>query len=223
MKKKISINMILATFILLATVIFGIVFRMKMPNCGLADITHFSNIPKGKITLDYALGDDHFGSPEEMREKIDEAPVIALVAPTGKIRQTEASIGQEIVIKKIIRGGENISTEQKSYVYQPFGFGLIHDKIKFQNVLNVMNPDFEYLIFMDESPLNEYSKEPAFLLYSNYMGYLRIGGTETKTLKKKYKKYDFTELKDYEIFSVSEEVTNTFHTIKKDVLKEYLN
>lgn len=43
----------------------------------------------------------------------------------------------------------------------------------------------------------------------------------TKTLDKDYKKYDFTELGDYEFFSASDQITEILNEIRTELLDKY--
>lgn len=69
--------------------------------------------------------------------------------------------------------------------------------------------------------MNQYQEESAYALYSNYLGYIRIGGGETATLPKNYRSCDFLELKEYEFFSVSEAVTQELNTVRQEILHGY--
>lgn len=111
--------------------------------------------------------------------------------------------------------------QQKGYVYQYFGFYEIDDKIQFMNVLNLMYPENEYLIFLDASPLNPYMQKPVYILKSDFFGYININGRNTKTLDENFQNYNFGDLKDYEFFSVSEKITNVLNGIRKEILNLY--
>ena len=215
---------------LFLTITAGIIFKLEAANCGLAEIDHVEDIGTETMVLSYALGansDDEDGLTEASfktngnKYDVEEASVIAVVEPTGNIRQTEGSIGQEIIFKKIIIGEEYASVQQKGYVYQYFGFYEIDDKIQFMNVLNLMYPENEYLIFLDASPLNPYMQKPVYILKSDFFGYININGRNTKTLDENFQNYNFGDLKDYEFFSVSEKITNVLNGIMKEILNLY--
>ncbi|MDE5589698.1 MAG: hypothetical protein K2J60_11270 [Acetatifactor sp.] len=213
------------------TIIAGIIFRLTVPDCGLSKIENIEDIKSGTIVLNYALGADK-GDEDGMTEAgfakngdkydVDSASVIAVVEPTGNLRQTEGSIGQEIIFKEIIKGNEFVLVQQKGYVYRYFGFRETDGGIQYMNTLNLMYPGNEYLIFLDASPLNSYMREPVFILKSSFFGYVNISGQNTRTLDNNFQDYDFLELKDYEFFSVSEKITNVLNNIRKELLSQYL-
>lgn len=227
-KKRDIPYIIIAVFLILVSVIAGIVFRFRTSNCGIADISNINDIQKGTVILNYAWEDaDTFDLMEggfellDSRYNIDSASVIAVVSPTGNLDQSEGSIGQEFIVKKVIRGSDSISIDDCCYVYQYFGFYPIDGTIEFMNTLNLMNVNSEYLIFMDESPLNPYQSVATFILHSEYFGYVKIGEQDTKTLDRDYRSYDFLELSDYEFFSTSELVTEELNRARFDILNEY--
>ena len=86
-----------------------------------------------------------------------------------------------------------------------------------------MQPEYEYLVFMEESPLNHYQKKDIYYITSDYFGCVRTDNHSTETLDEDYQKYDFLDLKEYEFFSVSEKITNTLNGLRKEILNEYLN
>ncbi len=226
-----SLYKILFAVTIMIAIMAGIIFRLRVPDCGLSKIENIEDIKPGTIVISYAWGAD--GNDEEgMTEAdfkkngdqydVDTASVIAVAEPTGNLRQTEGSIGQEVIFKEIIRGNEFISAEQKGYVYQYYGFSEADGVIQYMNTLNLMYPGNEYLIFLDASPLNPYMQEPAFILKSGFFGYINISGQNTKTLDKNYQDYDFLELADYEFFSVSDKITDVLNNIREKILSQYL-
>ncbi len=108
-----------------------------------------------------------------------------------------------------------------AYVYQYFGFQEVDGHIEFMNTLNLMNPENDYLIFMDSSPLNAYQNEPAFILKSEFFGYIKTDHTDTLTLEGNYRDYNFSDLANYEFFSTSESVTKTLNYIRSELLKKF--
>lgn len=231
-KKNFSLTKIFFLITIIVTIITGIIFRLKFSDCGLSKIENLNDIKPGTIVLSYAWGmnsRDEEGLAESNFKKngdrydVDSASIIAVVESTGNLRQTEGSIGQEVVFKKIIKGNEFVAVQQKGYAYQYFGFYEVDDTIYFVNTLNLMYPGNDYLIFLDASPLNSCMQKPVFILKSSFFGYVNIDGQNTKTLDKNYQDYDFLELTDYEFFSVSEKITDQLNNIRKDILRLYLN
>ena len=228
-KKRISFTKIYVFLLLTITVALGIAFRRDIPDCGIADLSNISDIRPDMVTLNYAweyrdgmkeMSAESFG-PADEGYGVGGSSVIAVVSPTGSICQSEGSIGQEFVIKEIIRGEKIASVGEAGYVFQHFGLHENVGKIEFMNTLNLMNTQNEYLIFMEKSPICQFTGESVYILNSEYFGYIRLWDGTTKTLDKDYKKYDFTELGDYEFFSASDQITEILNEIRTELLDKY--
>ena len=189
-------DVIIMMSVLLIAIAAGIFFRVSVGDCGLAQIDHVDDIKANMVTLDFAIEkDEHFGESgiKKIVDSLDFSPIIVIAKSTGNLVQADGSYGQEIIISEIIRGEEYVSKEKKCWIYQSFGMQEVNGKILFMNSnLNIMNPEYEYLVFMEASPLNIYQEEQVYLLSSEILGYIRISEPKTKSLEKEsYHKVDF--------------------------------
>lgn len=213
-------------FLILVSVLGGLIFKMGSVNCGIARLSHIEDLQDYDIILNYAWSESdaadltknvsggHYG--------VESAHVIAVVSPTGNFIQTEGSIGQEFTVDQVLTGGDRIAAEKRYYVYKYFGFYPIDGKIEFCSEINLMIPGNKYLIFMEASPLNKYQKEDIFLLVSENFGYVKIDAEPTKTIDADYREYQFTDFKEYEFFSTSDTVTDRLNEGRKELLERYL-
>ena len=214
---------------ILATISAGVKFNFRVLDCGVASISCIEDIQNRNIKLNYAwnvqdesgMTKTSFGEGEDTYG-VNLANVIAIIEPTGNINQTEGSLGQEFIVKRIIRGDGLISVGQTSYVYQYFGFRVIEEHIEFLNTLNIMYPGNDYLIFMDSSPLNAFQSDPQYILKSEYFGYVKVDHFPTPSLRKNYESYEFSELKEYEFFSTSDYISDTLNEVRVELLNKYL-
>ena len=214
---------------LIAVVIYGLIFQSNVTDCGLSKLSDVNDIGMLEVSLEYAFDEswcqslqaDLNGDGEEVKN-LTTADVIAVVSSTGRIKQTDGDIGQEFVVKNIIKGEETVSVGLKAYVYSYFGFQVIDGEIKYRNTYNLMFPEKDYLIFMDVSPLNEFQEDEAFILKSEYYGYIRIDDAYTRTIDENYMHHSFSDYNDCEFFSTSESVTHVLNEIRKGLLAYYL-
>ena len=228
MRKKHHIFFIANISLLLIAIILGLVFQGSISDCGISHLSNIKDVEDSHIVLNYAWNENDeggltltsFGSDVDLYG-VASAEIIAVVAPTGNIIQTEGSIGQEFTVKEIIKGDASLSVGNTAYVYQYFGFQEVDGHIEFMNTLNLMNPENDYLIFMDSSQLNAYQNEPAFILKSEFFGYIKTDHTDTLTLEGNYRDYNFSDLANYEFFSTSESVTKTLNYIRSELLKKF--
>ena len=243
MRKKHHIFFIANISLLLIAIILGLVFQGSISDCGISHLSNIKDVEDSHIVLNYAWNENDeggltltsFGSDVDLYG-VAFAEIIAgmmsneLVGShkfgvgqsiTANIIQTEGSIGQEFTVKEIIKGDASLSVGNTAYVYQYFGFQEVDGHIEFMNTLNLMNPENDYLIFMDSSPLNAYQNEPAFILKSEFFGYIKTDHTDTLTLEGNYRDYNFSDLANYEFFSTSESVTKTLNYIRSELLKKF--
>lgn len=234
MKRRVSLKRLVIPGVCLLMVAgalaLGLMYVAQIPDMGLADARNIGDIPRGTAAISYAWGEKREDEPwmeEKSFAMVDgeyealQAPIVARVGFTGNVRLANGSTGQEITVKEVLRGKEFLSEGQTSYFYQDYGFVKMVGCFRYGNTLNMMNPDYEYLVFLEESPLNAYNKEKAYLSYSVDFGYIRLGGGKTATLPKDYESIDFLDLQDYEFFSVSEKCTAVLNEIRGEILAEF--
>ena len=211
------------------TIAIGIVISHGILNCGLSQLSNTKDLSQLNINLNYAWNtSDEVGLTETLLNlekdqytEVTSAKIIALVSPTGNIRQTEGSIGQEFTVNKVIKGNEYISIGDISYVYQYFGFRATDEHIEFLNTLNLMYPQDKYLIFMDPSPLNMYQEEPTYILKSDLLGYIKTQREDTTSLQQNYTNFNFADLSAYEFFSISDSITSLLNLARDNLLKMF--
>ena len=224
--------------LLTATFIFGVVFHSELKDYGVAGMKTMENIPDGvELSCVYGMQpeDEEIYTEEEIGRKtgwrgMDTAPVIAIVTPTGKINQSAGSFGQEIKIRKVLRGEESLSEGDKVYFYKSEGFSYKEYEeyeqwdpiVQFEDFTNIMQEGYDYLIFMEESSLNPYQQTKIFYDVPGTFDYIRTDGAETETRDEDFQSYDFKDLKEYEFFSISDQITDIMNSVKREILEEYL-
>lgn len=227
MKRKFFNFWVIAGVMVLSMLIGGIAFRVNQKDCGITGWKRIEELPNG-IRVSYAMdsrreGEISESSFEEGKEwpGLDTAPVIAVVSPTGNLDLFMGCL-QEFTVKEVIKGDDFISEGQKGYISTTFGFYLDEEKIEYNEVINLMQPEYEYLVFLEESPLNDYQKKDIYYMTSDNFGCVRTDNHRTETLDMDYQKYDFNDLKEYEFFSTSEKLTETWNNVMEKIRDRYL-
>jgi hypothetical protein len=116
MRKKHHIFFIANISLLLIAIILGLVFQGSISDCGISHLSNIKDVEDSHIVLNYAWNENDeggltltsFGSDVDLYG-VASAEIIAVVAPTGNIIQTEGSIGQEFTVKEIIKGDASLS------------------------------------------------------------------------------------------------------------------
>lgn len=203
------------------TVIIGFLFENSLKDCGVSRLTSVEDIEGLNARITYAMGsmeeeenlinDEFWLDLINGEYGINNAPIAAIVKPTGTIRQTDSNLGQEVIIKQVIRGTSSLFVNDRIIVYMTYGFTEKNGTVLFQNQMNLMYPEHDYLIFLEESPLNKYQIEKAFVLFNECIGYIRVDEHTTKTLNTDWMNSDMALLRSEEYFSCSENVTKCFN------------
>lgn len=225
-----SMFYLLCILVVCVTAAAGYVLRSRIHDSGLASINHVEDLENRDIRIEYAFGKDveenftidDFPGGRADPDFISTADVIAIVTPTGVIDQSYGSLGQEILVKQVIQGDDYAEVGRKSRVYGGEGFFLDGGKIKYINTLNLMYPGNDYLIFMDRTPLYEYEVEPTYTLKSWTFGYIKVNAGQRNSLPDEdYSRFAFSELKEYEFFSVSDKITNMLDDCMNEIVERY--
>jgi hypothetical protein len=152
--------------IVFVVALFGLISKTQFTNSGILDIKNIEDTYKIDSGLMYIFGDNkHTGDSEEnlynnLQKYEDDyvndsnlAPIAIIGHSTGNLESYNSSFGQEIIVDKIIKGAD-IEEGGTYYVYSNDSFDLINNKVVYNGLKNLMNPDCRYLIFLEPSKLN---------------------------------------------------------------------
>lgn len=207
--------------LILGSLVMGCLYKGAASDCGLNGVETIDDVYNLSVVLDYAWDTSNTGMIGT-DYGVENATVIALIKPTGQIKQYEDSISQEFVVSEVIRGDEVLSAGETGYLFDYFGFSYSSGQIKYMNTLNLMQPCEEYLAFLDPSPLNSYQSISAYTLTTSVFGYIKVSGAETTTLPTNYQSLNFAELSNCEFFSTCPEITEYLNRSYQDILQTYL-
>lgn len=212
-----------AVVLLLAigSLVMGCLYKGAASDCGLNGVETIDDVYNLSVVLDYAWDTSNTGMIGT-DYGVENATVIALIKPTGRIKQYEDSISQEFVVTEVIRGDAAISAGETGHIFDYSGFSYSSGQIKYMNTLNLMQTGEEYLAFLEPSPLNSYQSMSAYMLTTPVFGYIKVSGAETTTLPANYQSLSFDQLSNCEFFSVCPEITEYLNRSYQDILQTYL-
>lgn len=208
-------------FLVIGSLVMGCLHKGAASDCGLNGVETFDDVYNLPVVLDYAWDTSNVGMIGT-DYGVDNATIIALIKPTGHIKQYENAISQEFIVTEVLRGEEGFSAGKTGYIFDYFGFSYISGQIKYMNTLNLMQTGEEYLAFLEPSPLNSYQNISVYTLTSSLFGYIKVGPAETGTLPSDYQTLSFAELTDYAFFSVCPEITEYLNQSYMDLLTTYV-
>lgn len=207
--------------LVIGSLVMGCLYKGAASDCGLNGVETLDDVYNLPVVLDYAWDTSNVGMIGT-DYGVENATVIALIKPTGRIKQYEDAISQEFVVTEVLRGEEGFSAGETGYIFEYFGFSYISGQIKYMNTLNLMQAGKEYLAFLEPSPLNSYQSMSAYTLTSSVFGYIKVSEPETITLPTDYQSLSFTGLSDCAFFSTCPEITEYLNRSYKDILQIYL-
>lgn len=207
--------------LIIGSLVMGCVYKSTASDCGLNGVETIDDVYNLSVVLDYAWDTSDVGMIGT-DYGVDNATIIALIKPTGQIKQYEDAISQEFVVTEIIRGNEVLTVGETGYIFEYFGFSYSSGQIKYMNTLNLMQTGEEYLAFLEPSPLNSCQSMSVYTLTASVFGYIKVSGAETTTLPTNYQSLSFAKLSNCEFFSTCPEITEYINQSYKDILQTYL-
>lgn len=154
-------------------------------------------------------------------EPLDKYPIAVVGKPTGNIQQAIGSFGQEIIVEKVIKG-TGIEEKSRYYIYNSYGFNVNSDnKLVYYDIMNVMNTDSYYLIFMNASELNPLTSVDSYTSMGYFFTYLNISIDRSFPVKGDLNSIKYADLKDSEFFARSQEIIDQIHIIKHKIIEKY--
>lgn len=211
--------------ILIIVSVIGLFIKSNFKDSGLSGVKEFRDLenidfritsPLGKINeeLSYNQYNDYM---DDIVNMLSNSSVIAIVEPTGRLDIGEQSLGQEFIVKSIIKGKLSVGDQARVYLFSGFSVDS-RSRVQYEEVVNLMKPSNEYLIFMEESQLNEYTKKKNFLSVVP-PSYFDLSQTESQlvsTLDIKWKTN-----RDSEFFVSTQRILNEVYRLKKVLFAQY--
>lgn len=192
--------------------------KASMHDSGTASIQSIEDIQEVPFQFLGVFDAEWMEREAEFYEEAEEADLILVVRPTGRIQRHSYNVRQEVEVIRIVDAKENVSDKiwiesNCGFDYQPnkrmdtlFNFGIS----------NILYPEWEYLVF-----LRQYSWAPGFYYNKFYTGGLRLTCQVDDMTLDDEKIYTYGELAECEFFADSVETLGWLYGIKEDLLRIY--
>ena len=164
------------------------------PDAGLAGVKSVANLARLPVRLVWAQGDvvegnetaalaleDLTGNQQQYVQEMLAADLAVLATATGELDITSSTLGQEIVVERVLQGN-GLDAGSTCTVWQEYGLQVIDGEIAYNNVLNLMQPGKQYLIFLTDQSLNRVSDDRNYLVASTWFGYLPVPFSPTMAI-----------------------------------------
>lgn len=227
MNKSEKIWIVVLLSITVIVLVLGFFVKFNFKDSGLSEIKNFKDLDKSVIRIENPLGlvneeliyNQYANHQNEIVKILSNSSIIAIVTPTGNLDIGEQSLGQEFVVNESIKG--NMVNGEKGTFYLFSGFSVNEQlKINYNEIVNFMNPEHKYLIFLEESQLNSHIKSRNFksVVPPSYF----CLSESTSTLISENDK-TLSSYKNSEFFVKSPRLLNELYKLKESIISIYLN
>lgn len=203
----------------LASGFAGTVILATAPDAGLSSVHTIDDLKRHKVRIEWAQGDpvdgmamenvlvnDFTKNKEKYVSELSSSDIVVVAKATGKIEVTNGTIGQEIIVSTVLQGEEHIAADSVVMVWDDYGLQVLDGQIVYRNVLNLMQPSNEYLLFLNANTLNSIQKDKHFNLASTFFGYCEIPFEKEEVLRDNNRVAKYSDWIDYPSFISSEEI-----------------
>lgn len=223
--------------------IIGAVILNTAPDAGLAAVKSVADLSNLQVRIEWAQGDTMYGVETEagledvetassvledlvnnQQKYIEQAAasdLVVLATATGDLDITDSTTGQKIVVDQVLRGDDLLSAGSTCIVWVDYGLQVLDGTITYRNIQNLMQPETQYLIFLENNSLNEISGEKNFRLVSNQFGYLPVPFTPDIALPDSARCGDYAVWAQYPAFVATDEIAEARNQIVQNLLQMY--
>lgn len=223
--------------------IIGAAVLHTAPDAGLAAVKSVADLSNLQVRIEWAQGDIVYGVETEagledvetaasvledlinnQQDYIEQAAasdLIVLATATGDLDITDSTVGQKIIVDRVIQGNDLLSAGSTCMVWADYGLQVLDGMITYRNIQNLMQPETQYLIFLENNPLNEVSGEKNFRLVSNQFGYLPVPFTPDIPLADSVRCDDYAAWAQYPAFVATDEIAEARNQIVQNLLRMY--
>ncbi len=232
--------------------IVGAAVLNTAPDAGLADVKSVEDLADLQVRIGWAQGDMQYGVQIDEDTFVDidptsieienytknkqeyiklytaldepDAPDLVLLATaTGNLEITDYTTGQEIVVDKIFKGEELLSVGDTCKVWSSYCLQVMDGVITYRSVLNLMQPQTQYLVFLEDNPLNDYTsdKNYEFISLMSDFKYIAVPYTPDKALPSADRCADYATWAQYTAFVAKDEIADVRNELRQIILQAY--
>lgn len=203
------------------------------PDAGLAGVKSVADLARLPVRLVWAQGDvvegnetaalaleDLTGNQRQYVQEMLAADLAVLATATGELDITSSTLGQEIGVERVLQGN-GLDAGSTCMVWQEYGLQVIDGEIAYNNVLNLMQPGKQYLIFLTDQSLNRVSDDRNYLVASTWFGYLPVPFSPDVALPDDSRCDLYAAWADYPAFLATPEIAQARNAITVELLRHY--
>ena len=231
--KKYFYWMVLGIFLI--SLLAAFVLVRTAPDCGLAEVRSVSDVMGKTVRIYWAEGDPvNVGPDEPAPPKIDYAAqirkyiastveqakgskLVVLATAGEKLDVTDSTMGQEVTVDRVLQG-TGITAGENCMIWRYYCLEEMSGVITLRSTTNLMEPGKQYLICLEENPLNEKTKTKNFPVG---VAMIPADGTKVEALPKGMRTAEFREFAGYPQFAATEEIAQALNEQNQAILAAF--
>ena len=231
--KKYFYWMVLGIFLI--SLLAAFVLVRTAPDCGLAEVRSVSDVMGKTVRIYWAEGDPvNVGPDEPAPPKIDYAAqirkymastveqakgskLVVLATAGEKLDVTDGTTGQEVTVDRVLQG-TGITAGENCMIWRYYCLEEMSGVITLRSTTNLMEPGKQYLICLEENPLNEKTKTKNFPVG---VAMIPADGTKVEALPKGMRTAEFREFAGYPQFAATEEIAQALNEQNQAILAAF--
>lgn len=207
-----------AAFLALCVIVglgYCVVLRNKFPSVGIEKVHHVDDLKNLEIVNNVILPETTI---DRMIPALDTllAANAFIVKPSGEFHQYRGSFAQTAEVVKILTGGEDIEIGETIEIIRNGGLEYIDGKVRFNSCDNVMYPEYNYLVLVESSQLNDALTVKQFYVENYAFGVINADADRLQSASE-----DFNECEEIDIFCTTDEAAEKVYQAQKELLTKY--
>ena len=156
---------------------------------------------------------------ESTIQQAKECALVVLATAGEKLDVTDGTTGQEVTVDRVLQG-TGITAGENCMIWRYYCLEEMSGVITLRSTTNLMEPGKQYLICLEENPLNEKTKTKNFPV-SFSSGLIPADGTKVEALPKGMRTAEFREFAGYPQFAATEEIAQALNEQNQAILAAF--
>ena len=156
---------------------------------------------------------------ESIIQQAKECNLVVLATAGDKLDVTDGTMGQEVTVDRVLQG-TGITAGESCMIWRYSCLEEMNGVITLRSTTNLMEPGKQYLICLEENPLNEKTKTKNFpVSFSSDL--IPADGTKVEALPKGMRTAEFREFAGYPQFAATEEIAQALNEQNQAILAAF--
>jgi hypothetical protein len=163
--------------------------------------------------------------PNQNDSIVNDAKIIVIGKPSGKIFQEGAIFGQEVIVQKVLKGSDEIQEDGNAEAFYLLGADGFYDtyedgKARYIGGIGLMQKSSSYLLFLEDVNYDLLLPVKGYGMLGGLFGRIKLdeNGAKSTPVNKPAEELSYDEIWDYEYIADSQNVLDEVYRMKEHVL-----